>query len=260
MTEVESNYTLREEIIAYWSDRAQTFDQSFGHRIVPGIEARAWAELIGGAIGQGPKTVLELACGTGEITRILLGLGYDVTGLDFAEPMLAKARAKHGNNPAVRFRLGDAENSMEPDASYDAVISRHLVWTLLAPQTSFIDWHRVLKPGGTLLIFDGCWSEPNRFGRLAAPAIRLLDRLSGRIDAISPEMMQRHGEIVRRLPFRDGLTASSLADMLEGAGFVDIEPLPARPIIRAQTRVGTLRDALRIRSNDLVFLKARRPG
>ena len=259
MNQSLSNFSLREEIIAYWSERAESFDQSFGHGIVPGIEAEAWGGLIGGAIGPAPKEVLELACGTGEITRVLLGLGYSVTALDFAEPMLARAQAKHADNPRARFRLADAENSMEPDARYDAVISRHLVWTLLAPETTFADWLRVLKPGGTLVILDGQWSSPNLFGRLAAPLIALLDRINGRVNPIDPDMVRRHGEIVQRLPFREGLTHARLTEMLIQAGFVDIAPLSGQPIVRAQSKVGTLRDALRVRSNDLVFLRARRP-
>jgi len=253
------NFSLREEIVAYWSERAETFDQSFGHGIVPGIEAAAWGEVIGGAIGPAPKDVLELACGTGEVTRVLLGLGYTVTGLDFAEPMLARARGKHADNPNARFRLADAENSMEPDASYDAVISRHLVWTLLSPQATFADWLRVLKPGGTLVILDGQWSQPNLFGRLAAPLIALLDRATGRANPINPDMLRRHEEITRRLPFQEGVTLARLTGMLTQAGFVDITQLSARPIIQAQSKVGTLRDGLRVRSNDLVFLRARRP-
>lgn len=259
MTETLSNYSVREEIIAYWSDRAETFDQSFAHGITPGIESGAWARLIGKAIGEPPRSVLELACGTGEVTGVLLRLGYIVKGLDFAEPMLTRARAKHGANPAASFRLADAENTMEPDSAYDAVISRHLVWTLLNPEAAFADWLRVLKPGGSLVILDGNWSAPNLFGRIVEPVIAWLDRLAGRTGTVDPEMAKRHLKIMEHLPLRDGLTVPRLTGMLLEAGFVDVEQLPHRGIVAAQSRVGTLRDALAIRSHDYVFVRARRP-
>ncbi len=41
-----------------------------------------------------PESVLDLACGTGTITSILAGRGYDMTGIDLSEDMLAVARAK----------------------------------------------------------------------------------------------------------------------------------------------------------------------
>ena len=60
----------------------------------------------------------------------------------------------------------DAENPMEPDESYDAIVCRHLVWTLTTPEQAFAEWHRMLKPGGALLFFDGDWAAPTRLGRL----------------------------------------------------------------------------------------------
>lgn len=259
MNDMSRNFSLRDDIINYWSERAQTFDQSFGHRIEPEIEAKAWSALIESAVGPAPRHVLEMACGTGEVTRILLGLGYEVTGIDFAEPMMARARAKHGDNPMARFRLGDAENCMEPDATYDAVLSRHLVWTLLAPQDTFRDWLRVLKPGGALVIFDGQWASPNPFGRFMTPFLTLLDRITGRPAPLSDDMRARHNEIMRQLPFSRGLTFETLRAMLARAGFVDIERLSDRPIIAAQSRIGTFRQAIGTRMHDHVFVRARRP-
>src|SRR6478609_7462199 len=60
----------------------------------------------------------------------------------------------------LRFILADAENTLEPDASYDAIICRHLVWTLTRPEEAFREWFRILKPGGLLLFFDGDWASP----------------------------------------------------------------------------------------------------
>ncbi len=97
------------------------------------------------ALGARPLKVLELACGTGEVTNVLLSLGHEVTALDFSEAMLAVARRKHAGNDRVRFILADAERTMEPDETYDAVVCRHLVWTLTEPEQAFAEWFRLLK-------------------------------------------------------------------------------------------------------------------
>ena len=143
------NFTLKEEIRAYWSARAESFDLSFGHAIKSDRELKAFQRLIGDSFGPEPLDVLDLACGTGEITRALLSLNHRVTALDFSEAMLERARAKHGK--AARFRLGDAERLLDEDASYDAAITRHLVWTLTDPEAALSEWFRVLRPGGRLL-------------------------------------------------------------------------------------------------------------
>ena len=64
---------------------------------------------------------LDFGCGTGRSTRFLRGLGYDVTGVDIAEPMLAQARER---DPSGDYRLvseggvGDLESG-----SFDLVLS-----------------------------------------------------------------------------------------------------------------------------------------
>ncbi len=150
------NFDLKEEIRAYWSERAATFDRSPGHHIRTGAELAAWvrtfrqvAPLPAGA------RVLELACGTGEVTRVLRALELEIDAVDFAEPMLERARAKHGDQ--VTFHLADAENPPLPEGAFDAVVARHLVWTLTEPAAALAAWARLLKPGGVLIVIDGDW-------------------------------------------------------------------------------------------------------
>ena len=87
----------------------RTFDDSIGHRINEKGEADAWRSLFREALGEASRgSILDLACGTGEISRILLSLGGSVTGIDFAEPMLESARAqergREGTLPGLCLR------------------------------------------------------------------------------------------------------------------------------------------------------------
>lgn len=250
------NFHLREEIRAYWSRRAAQFDLAFGHRISDRA-APAWAAPIRAHLGPAPQQVLELACGTGEVTALLHQLGHQVTALDFAEPMLEQARAKHAGKDRLRFVHADAENTMEPDAHYDAILCRHLVWTLTDPQAAFADWLRVLRPGGRLVIFDGDWTRPARPG--LARLLALWDRLSP--DPYYDDALgQAHADIMRQLPFGHGLRFDQMAGMLSQAGFDRIGQLPYAPIARAQRRGQGLRNRLRTRVHHRFILTASRPG
>lgn len=240
-----SNRHLKEEICEYWSRRSETFDLAFGHRIPIGPEFDAWAAAIRKHLGPEPRRVLELACGTGEVTRLLLFLGHKVTALDFSEEMLAVARQKHAGAEGLRFLLADAENPMEPDESYDAIVCRHLVWTLTTPGEAFAKWYRLLKPGGLLLFFDGNWAAPTRIGWLASRAIAVLDSIFGCDPYYDGAMSERHVSIMEQLPFGDGLTVERVLPLLNAAGFCDIMIGSHAPIAAAQRRTADLRNKLR---------------
>lgn len=254
-----SNDHLKEDIRDYWSRRSQTFDLAFGHRIPEGPEFDAWAAAIRAHLGPEPRHVLELACGTGEVTRLLLSLGHEVTALDFSEAMLSVARRKHAGAKGLRFLLADAENPMEPDESYDAIVCRHLVWTLTTPEQAFAEWYRMLKPGGMLLFFDGDWAAPTRLGRLASRAIAILDRLIGTDPHYDGAMGERHSSIMQRLPFGDGLTVERVVPLLEAAGFRDMMIGSQAPIARAQRRTADLRNTLRTLLYRRFILCCRKP-
>jgi ubiquinone/menaquinone biosynthesis C-methylase UbiE len=253
------NTNLKEDIRDYWSRRSQTFDLAFGHRIPQGPEFDAWAAAIRERLGPEPRRVLELACGTGEVTRLLLSLGHEVTTLDFSEAMLDVARKKHAGAKKLRFLLADAENPMEPDESYDAIICRHLVWTLTTPEQAFAEWYRMLRPDGMLLFFDGDWAAPTRLGRLASRAIAVLDRFIGTDPHYDGAMSDRHANIMERLPFGDGLTVDRVLPLLETAGFRDMRIGSHGAIARAQRRTADLRNKLRTLLYRRFILCCRKP-
>lgn len=126
---------MRDEIRDYWSDRAATFDYDPGDRI--GSDMLAWQALFRRHLGDANgRALLDLASGTGEIARLSQSLGFIVTGLDWSEPMLDRARAKL---PDVSFLQADAERTTLPSASMDVIVTRHLVWTLVDPVAAFAE-------------------------------------------------------------------------------------------------------------------------
>lgn len=252
----QDNFSLKEEIRAYWSARAESFDLSFGHAIKSDRELQAFQRLIRAAFGSEPLEVLDLACGTGEITRALLSLDHRVTALDFSEAMIARARAKHGK--AARILLGDAERLLDDDASYDALITRHLVWTLTDPEGAFAEWFRVLRPGGRLLVIDGDWVNRSRWQALVNRFGNWLrDRRGAPVHQIDADT---HASITKRFYFRDGLSRERLETMLRAAGFGEIAPADYHQVVREQQRAAPLHDAIRLASSTRFALVARKPG
>ncbi len=138
MTTLHHNLSLKDEIRDFWSMRSETFDTMPGHEIFSVAERQAWLALFARHLGRPPAgaKALDLASGTGVISLLLADLGYAVTGLDLSEPMLARARAKTVGKP-IRLYAGDAEDTLEASDSYDAVATRHLVWTLPDPPAAF---------------------------------------------------------------------------------------------------------------------------
>jgi ubiquinone/menaquinone biosynthesis C-methylase UbiE len=255
------NWSLKEDIRSYWSERAETFDEAFGHRILPGPEHDAWCSVIRTRLGPAPLRVLELASGTGEVTKVLLSLGHRVTGIDFSEAMIGRSRAKHRDHPNAAFILGDAENTMEAEAAYDAVVCRHLVWTLTDPAAALRDWYRVLKPGGCLLVFDGDFVNLPWQGRLARKAMVLLERWSGPDTHRSPRLAAEQARIMRNLPYAEGLKFDSLKNLATEVGFTSVERGSYTPIARAQRRVAeSAQDWARTWLFDRFLLCARKPA
>lgn len=126
----------------------------------PGVPARI-AEAIANAAGAGAQTrFLELGVGTGRIAMPLLERGYDYTGIDLSEPMLAQMRAKiaafqaeHPDQPPLRTQLdvGDSTQLPYPDASFDVVLSVHVLHLIPNWQAAISEALRVLVPGGVYL-------------------------------------------------------------------------------------------------------------
>jgi ubiquinone/menaquinone biosynthesis C-methylase UbiE len=222
-----ANHGLRDEIKAYWSLRAESFDTQPGHEIFSEAERQAWLDLFRRHIGGGEgRRALDLACGTAVISHLIDDLGYDVTGMDWAEPMLERARAKaRTRGRKIRFLMGDAENTMEPDEAYDVIVNRHLVWTLVDPRACFAEWRRVLKPGGTLLIIDGDFVNTTPLSRLFGRLAGWLARLGARpapAHGAGADLAATHQSILSRVHFSGGARAEAVAALLKDAGFRDI--------------------------------------
>ena len=90
---------------------------------------------------------LDLGCGTGNYTLELKRRGFDVIGLDASEGMLEIARSK-----GLECVKGDAYSLPFPDESFNLVLSVTMFEFIHEPEKVLREIHRVLKPGGEVLI------------------------------------------------------------------------------------------------------------
>jgi len=101
------------------------------------------------------KKVLDLACGTGDLTLALCKAGYEVTGVDISEKMMAAGRLKcRDAGVDAKFVLGSAEALPFEDESFDVVTISFGIRNFDNRDKCLSEIFRVLKPGGRLMILE----------------------------------------------------------------------------------------------------------
>ncbi|MDR9468583.1 methyltransferase domain-containing protein [Marinospirillum sp.] len=128
---------------------------------------KASRELADEAGFQPGQTVLDLGCGTGGSSRLLeVEYGVQVVGVDITPPFIQVARwlsQATGLDARSEFICCDAQQLPLEDQQFDAVWSQHTLMNLPDLQQGLQEIHRVLKPGGRLLlheVFQGENPEP----------------------------------------------------------------------------------------------------
>ena len=150
-----------------WDAAASSYDNTWGHGLKTDLEARAWSSLLARMFPpDDPITIIDIGCGTGVICLLLAELGHDVIGLDLSEEMLRVCQATAQARALINLRLvlGEAERPPADVGPADAIISRHLLWTLLRPEAAVKAWVELTRPGGRVVSLDALWTEEADFG------------------------------------------------------------------------------------------------
>ncbi len=181
-----------------------------------GAERAAWngalARLLPAPAGGG--RVLDAGAGTGFLSVLAARLGYQVTALDLSPRMLDRLRAVATREGlAIECVEGSAEQP--PAGPFDAVIERHLLWTLPDPGRALAAW-RAAAPAGRLVLFEGMWGNIDPVEALRSRARELLRRLRGEPD-------HHHASydpaVLDQLPFGGGASPDQLVALVERAGW-----------------------------------------
>jgi len=213
---------VKEKIRERWNDTAEEFDQCPGHGIHSEREKKAWQAILIKTVGRKQLKILDVGSGTGFIALLLAEYGHSVTGVDVAEEMLAHAREKADRQKLnVTFQYGDADELPFEDNVFDAVINRHVFWTMPDPEKAAAEWVRVLKPGGKLVIIDGDWNHFSPWKMIWKAAATITVRLTE--GAYSSSKSHGLRDFEKKLPLRSQKRPEADLRILRALGMKEAE-------------------------------------
>lgn len=188
------------------------FAERYESVLVPVI-FQPWArELVGRAVPQNSEHILDLACGTGVVTREVLDSGVlpgSVTGVDMNADMLDVARARCANSGLdVEWVESDVFELPFPDARFDLAFCQQALQFFPERLGALRELRRVLRPGGRVAF---CVSqELSRNPLLQSQAV-----------ALEKHVGQEAGGAVRAICCVSD--EGEIRALFEEAGFGDIE-------------------------------------
>ncbi|HEX6352367.1 class I SAM-dependent methyltransferase [Actinophytocola sp.] len=147
--------SITPRIAEFWDEAADSFDKEADHGLRDAQVSTAWDARLASWLPTAPADVLDLGCGTGSLSLLLARRGHRVTAVDLSPNMVANARAKLADTD-VRVLVGDAADP--PPREVDAVLVRHLLWTLPDPEAALRRWIALCRPGGRLVLIEGRWA------------------------------------------------------------------------------------------------------
>ena len=124
-------------------DRISPVYDVMNHAMTAGLDRR-WRRLAAETVVRPGDAVLDACCGTGDLAIAAQRAGGRVTGLDFSEQMLVRAR---GKSDSVEWVLGDVTALPFDDASFDAVTVGFGIRNVPDLEAGLAELARVVRPG-----------------------------------------------------------------------------------------------------------------
>src|SRR5262249_54772917 len=141
---------LPAESVRAMFDRIAPVYDAMNRTMTAGLDRR-WRRITAESVVRPGNDVLDACCGTGDLAIAAARIGGRVTGLDFSERMLDRARKKA---PELEWISGDLLELPFPDASFDAATVGFGVRNVDDLARALRELRRVLRDGGQLGILE----------------------------------------------------------------------------------------------------------
>ncbi|MCH1498774.1 MAG: metalloregulator ArsR/SmtB family transcription factor [Akkermansiaceae bacterium] len=178
----------KDQVRAYFDELAG----KFGREYVPGRSWKGLAEAMLKILNY--DTVADLGAGEGTLSQLIAQRAKKVIAVDNSEKMVKFGQnlANENGLPNLEYRLGDIESPPIDDSSVDLAILSQALHHAEHPSKALSEAHRILKPGGRLIVLD---------------------------------LLQHTFEKARELYFDTwlGFPEAELAEMITSAGFSEVE-------------------------------------
>ncbi|MDD1686044.1 class I SAM-dependent methyltransferase [Methanoregula sp.] len=173
--------------VQYWDKTARGYDEGIDH-----IFGNNLRQIILGRLQKEEPLgrTVEFGCGTGFFTPVLAQLSTSVSATDISEKMLDLTREKIKGLFPIEVLHANCEKTSFPSASFDTAFLG-LVFQFANGPVTIAEMHRILKPGGNLILavpttegltlpdkLRGVMRQYRTFGRLRAPGTILYTRQS----------------------------------------------------------------------------------
>ena len=209
----ETDHRLSEHLRGFWDRDSRTYDNADSHHPrSPAVNA-AWRGALARLLPPSPARVLDVGAGTGFVSLNLARLGHRVTAVDSAPGMLDRLRAKAADE-GLEIQTVEADAADVPLGAFEAVVERHLVWTLPDPPAALASWRRA-APGGRLVLLESVWGGGADLPeRLRSRARELVRTVRGRPGA---HHASYDPEWHAALPFGSGTSPERLTELVAGS-------------------------------------------
>jgi SAM-dependent methyltransferase len=204
--------SVSEEIRQFWDEDAAVYDDSPEHHPRRPHERAAWSATLRRLLPDPPARVLDAGAGTGFLSLLLAAQGYQVTAMDLSTGMLERLRAK-ATGQGLDVEIVRADAASPPDGPFDAVVERHLLWTLPDPAAALAAWRQAV-PTGRLVLIEGTWGKTTGVPAVQAEARRLARRFRGAEPGHHGHYTER---VVSALPHANGITPAEMVSLVQAS-------------------------------------------
>ncbi len=135
----------------FWSKTASDFEEK-NNKIIGKESMHIVSEAIAKETDLGDT--LELACGNGTYSKILVKNAKKLTATDWSEEMVNETKRRLKDFPTIKIEQANCFELPYADNSFDTVFMANLLHIIPTPEKAVAEAYRVLKPNGKIIVLD----------------------------------------------------------------------------------------------------------